>query len=265
MKWSLIYEKAIKEDGSLYFPERLTHEFLQGAKRTMGTYLFANQYLNEVFPAEAQKFKRDWIKYYIQVPDAVYHFAFIDPAIGTSDENDYTGIVVIAVDCESRWFIKIARRERLTPSQIVNLVFEIQSKFSCMAIGIESVAYQKALIYMVSEEMHRRNIIVPLKDINSGPDKSKEQRILGLVPRFEWGHILINQGMSDFEKELLQFPRGAHDDIIDSLSQLENIVFYPDKPRKDPNHEPHHLSSDFESAAIRKYVERANEESNFGE
>lgn len=264
MKWSLIYEKAIRDDGELYFPERLTHEFLQGAKRTMGTYLFANQYLNEVFPAEAQKFKRDWLKYYSQIPDDVYHFAFIDPAIGTSDENDYTGIVVVAVDCESRWFIKLAHRQRMTPSQIVNLVFEIQSKYQCMAIGIESVAYQKALIYMVAEEMHRRDVIVPLKDINSGPDKSKEQRILGLVPRFEWGHVLLNQGMGDFEKELLQFPRGAHDDIIDSLSQIETIVHYPQKVRK-VNDEPHHLSSEFESNAIRKYVERANEENRYDE
>jgi len=37
-KWSVVYERAIREDGSLLFPERLTQEFLDNARRTMGSF-----------------------------------------------------------------------------------------------------------------------------------------------------------------------------------------------------------------------------------
>src|SRR6476659_3032760 len=97
--WSVVYEEAVREDGSLFFPERLTHEFLEEARRKMGTYLFSNQYLNQIFPAEDQKFRKSWLKYYTVLPDVpLYNFAFIDPAISTEDGRDYTGIVVISVD-----------------------------------------------------------------------------------------------------------------------------------------------------------------------
>ena len=49
-KWSLVYERAELTDGTLFFPDRLSREFLDDAKRTMGSYFYANQYLNEVIP-----------------------------------------------------------------------------------------------------------------------------------------------------------------------------------------------------------------------
>ena len=52
MAWDYIIEKAIRDDGSLLFPQKLTHKFLEEAKRTMGSYLYANQYLNEVILAD---------------------------------------------------------------------------------------------------------------------------------------------------------------------------------------------------------------------
>ena len=46
----------------------------------------------------------------------------------------------------------------------------------------------------------------------------KEARIRALQPLFEQGLIEIRRDMTDFVDELLSFPRGKHDDLIDSLS-----------------------------------------------
>ena len=238
MKWAICYKRAIQDDGSLLFPERLSKEFLDNARRTMGSYLFANQYQNEIIPDGETPFKKEWIKYYDAIPSHVHTFCFIDPAISQADTADFTACVVVSVDTEKNWYVRSATRHKVTPSQIVNLVFRLQEKFAPMCIGIEDVAYQKALLYMIDEEMRRRGTIAPVRGIHPGTSKTKEMRIMGLVPRFEWGHIYMNRGLHDFELEYAQFPRSAHDDLLDALAYIEQICVYPEK-EKFTIEEPH--------------------------
>lgn len=249
--WSVVYKRAYNPDGSLFFPQKLTQQFLDNAKKTMGSYLFANQYLNQVIPDEDRVFKKEWFKYYETLPDVKYTFAFIDPAISLEDTADYTAVIVVDVDPNNYWYVRAANRYRVIPTQIINLIFEIQDKFKPMCIGVEDVAYQKALLYMVHQETQRRNKVVPIKGIKPDNDKSKELRIQGLQPRFEWNRIFLNRGLNDLELELLQFPRSQHDDLIDALAYIESIAVVPQQKEFD-NNEPHDKSGpDWERWYIR--------------
>lgn len=258
MKWEQVYKKAIADDGSLLFPERLTHEFLESAKRIMGSYKFANQYQNEIIPESAKPFKDAWIKYYSNLPGNVYRFAFVDPAISQSANADYTGAVVIAVDQNQSWYVEYAQRHRATPTELLNLLFKIQEQFNCQSIAVESVAYQEAILYMLAEEMRHRNKIIPVTGLKRSTDKSKETRILALVPRFEWNRIFLKQGLYDLEMELAQFPRAAHDDLIDALASLEEIVYYPGGSTTQ-NKEPNPNDPSYESWYIKQLVKRSNQ------
>lgn len=259
--WSVVYEKAIREDGSLFFPERIDHAFLKKAKQSMGSILFANQYLNEVFPAEDAKFRREWFRYYTELPvGELYTFAHIDPAISTEDGADYTGIAVVSVDNKHNWYLRHASRSRLTPTQIVRKIFEIQQQFNCLGIGVESVAYQKAIIHLVKEKMDEWGG-VPLKEIRRGPTSHKDARILGLVPVLEWSKFYHQAGMTDFEKELLQFPRSAHDDIIDAVASLKEIIFYPSI--QEESYEPGPHSRDYEKRIIQGYISRTKDDTDY--
>lgn len=245
MRWNVVYEKAIRADGSAYFPAKLGLEVLEQKKRAMGSYIFSNQYLNEIIPAELQCFKQDWFAYYDKLPTNVNTFVFIDPAISQADTADFTGVVVVSVDYEKRWYVRYARRHKITPTEIIKLIFNLNEEFKPNIIGIEEVAYQKALLYFLDEEMRRRNVILPVKGIRPPTDKTKEMRILSLVPRFEFSRMLLNKGLVDLEIELLKFPRGSHDDLIDALAGVDYIYYPPDKDREflkrpnrnDPNYE----------------------------
>lgn len=229
VNWSLVYEKAIRKDGSLLFPERLTHEFLDQARRTMGSYIFANQYQNEIIPDGEQTFKKPWIRRYDSVPELHHTFAFIDPAISEADTADYTATTILKCDSARNWYVALSKRERINPSQIIDLMFDIHAQFKPMLIGFEDVAFQRAILHFAVEEQRRRGIHVPILGVKRSPDKSKEMRILGLVPRFEWGTLFLSGACQPLEDELATFPRGAHDDCLDSLASLEDIVSYPTK------------------------------------
>lgn len=245
MNWDVVYEKAVRDDGSLLFPERLTKEFLANARRTMGSYLFANQYQNEVIPDDEKRFKKEWLKYYRDLPENTYRFGFIDPAIGQKNHNDFTGIVVIEVDSSGFWYVRLANRYKITPTEVVAKMFELHQQFQLRGLGVEVVAYQEALLYMLDQEMKRRQTVIPVTGITRS-SVSKETRILGLVPRFEWGRIFLSPGLTDLEDEVASFPRASHDDLLDALASLEEMVFYPQKVVKelskphspaDPNYE----------------------------
>lgn len=258
--WKIVYKKAYNDDGSLYFPEKLSHEFLERAKRTMGSYLFSNQYLNEIVPSDLQTFKKEWFLYYSEVPKNVNTFIFIDPALSEADTSDSTGVVVVDVDIEKRWFVKYAKRIRCSPTDLITFIFRLNEMFNPKVIGIEQVAYQKALLYFLDEEMRRRNILLPIKGINPPTNKTKQTRILSLVPRFEWGHLFLNRGLQDLELELLQFPRGSHDDLIDALASIEYIYYAPTK--EDPfAKKPGPNSPDYE----RYYIHNLRKGGNDGE
>lgn len=258
--WSIVYEKAIRDDGSLFFPKRLTPKFLEEARRTMGSYLFANQYQNEIIPDDEKQFRVEWLRYYKTLPAHKHTFAFIDPAIGQKKTSDYTGIVVVDVDVDGNWYLKVAKRQRLKPTEIVNQIFALQSEFKCNSIGVETVAYQEALLYMLSEEMRRRDVVLPVTGVKPPTDKTKEMRILALVPRFEWQRISIAQGLHDFETEYSQFPRGSHDDLMDALANIEEIVFYPSKEKPDVIAKPHSPNHpDYERYIIQQKFKQARQ------
>jgi predicted phage terminase large subunit-like protein len=234
--WSVVYDKAIRDDGSLFFPSRLDRSFLAEQRKIQGPYIFANQYQNEIIPGDAQDFKQEWIRYYDKVPTNVYTFIFIDPAISQQSTADYTAYVVVRVDSSGYWYLERAKRQRINATDTIKLVFDLADQYKPMAIGIETVAYQKALLHFLDEEMRRRGTVVPVTGINRGPDKTKEQRILSLVPRFEWGRILLNRNLDDFEDEYAKFPRSRHDDLLDALASIEEIAFNPQEERQ--THEP---------------------------
>lgn len=261
MKWKTVYKRAYNDDGTLFFPEKLSAEFLESVKKTMGSYIFSNQYLNEIIPSELQTFKKTWFKYYQSLPEVKHTYIFIDPALSEADTADSTGLVVVHVDAERRWFVEHAARYRISPTKLVDFLFELNKRYKPQSIGIETVAYQKTLLYFLAEEMRRRGEILPVTGIKCDTTKSKQARILSLVPRFEWGHVFFNQGLTDLELELLQFPRGSHDDVVDALAYIEYIASYPDK-KKEELTKPHSPSDPrYEMWAIQQKLRRASHES----
>lgn len=258
MNWSVVYERAIRKDGSLFFPERLSQSFLDDARRVMGTYFFANQYLNQIVPEGNTAFKQEWFKYSKETQDNTLTWAFIDPALSESDSADATALTVVKTDIELNWHVYQAKEYRINPSELVELAFRVAEEFKPQCIGIEETAFQKALLYMISDEMRRRGKIIPVKGVKQPTDRCKEARIMGeLVPRFEWGHIIFHGNFPELEMQLLNFPRGAHDDLIDSLASIAHIATYPSKERK-PDNGPNYRAKDYERTHIEALKTKRN-------
>jgi len=258
-KWACAYDKAIRDDGSLLFPKKLSREYLTRQRKIQGSYIFAHQYQNEIIPGDDQDFKREWLVYYDELPRIKHTFAMIDPAISLDQAACYTALAIVDVDVNNMWYLKVARRLKITATQTVKLIFDVQDIYGCSVIGIETVAYQQALMHFIQDEMRKRKKTVPVHAVNRGPDKSKNMRIRSLVPRFEWAGIQIKRGLTDFEDEYNKFPRGTYVDILDALSSIEEFSF-PPEPEKQNLKPPSPNHKDYEKWFIKNQLMKGNQD-----
>ncbi len=232
-KFAVCYDKAIRDDGTLLFPEKLSQGFLDSQRKSQGSYIFAHQYQNEIIPAEDQDFKKEWLSYYKALPTRKTTVCMIDPAISLDQEACYTAIVVVDCDENNQRYLRYARRVRITATQTVDMIFKVYEAFKPNIIGVESVGYQMALLHFIVAESRRRNISIPIHAVKRAPDKSKGMRIRSLVPWFETQRVLVKQGLTEFEDEYAKFPRGSYVDILDAFSDAMDLCYPPQKQRKD--------------------------------
>ena len=231
-RFSVYARQAILPNGELLFPERLTKQFLDNQKISQGSYFWSCQYQNMPVDDEDATFKySDMKRVSSEMIDGkpINWFLTVDPAISQEKYADYTAMVVAGYDNERNIYVKDILRARMTPSEIVDNIFYLFEIHKPSAIGIENVAFQKTLQYSLHDKMKERGWWLPIREIKRG-SASKEDRIKRLQPFYEYGHIYHLKtcaNIDDLEYELVHFPKGQTDDIIDALSDIVEIGFPP--------------------------------------
>lgn len=231
--WSTFIRSCYNDDGSVLFPEKFTKERLENIRsKPGGRYHFASQYMNNPIDEESADFKASWIKHYDPTtphPGSLY--LTIDPAISLSRDADFSALVVAGMFSDRRIRVVDSIHRRMVPSDLVDAIFELVKKWRLHRVGIETFAFQQTLKYDVQRKQRESGVFFSIDELgkrHSGRGEqvlSKEARIRRLQPYFEQGLVEIRSDMAELADELLAFPRGRHDDLIDALSyQLDYLV-----------------------------------------
>lgn len=228
------YEGNIEtgEGFSSLWPDKFSQKELLTRLHEKGWYEFSSQYLNNPVPSEDADFKKEWFMYY-DIEEyrgkEMRTILTIDPAISIEKSADYTAMAVTGIDSFSNLFIKDIVRKKMKPSEIIDTIFTLNELWHPQMIVLETIAYQKALAYALRDEMNRRRRYLPIYEINQH-EKSKDQRIRGLQPIYmnkKIYHRKTHPLTPYLEEELMTFPRGRHDDIIDALSMSLDFLVPP--------------------------------------
>jgi predicted phage terminase large subunit-like protein len=252
--FNILKKSAYNEDGSLFFPEVLSTKELDKIRRRQGASIFSKQYLNEPVSDENAIFKSDQL---VRIPWAkvsgrpMNWFLSVDPAYydprGTMQYSDFAVLALVGMDYQRELYVRHIVRRKMSYSEIINEMFAIYTdgRFADaqknMRIVLEVVG-AKSLSYELHNEQKRRNTWLPVKELTIRK-MAKEERIRALAPFYEYGHIYhIKEcpNVEELEYELLHFPSGKHDDIIDALATVLEIASPPtykqvkedDKPSK---------------------------------
>jgi predicted phage terminase large subunit-like protein len=248
--FDILIRGAYNEDGSLYFPSRLTADFLEKQKKRQGSWIFSCQYMNQAIDTENQCFREEWIEYYDKVPQTLNYFITIDPAGTTGRESDYTAVLVIGVDCYSNIYVIENYQLKVTQGEWMDIVFREARKYeisSCHnpvltgrtweskggAVSLETNALQKTYKYAFDLEMEKRKEYFPIVEAKpTGSSGNKESRIAALQPFFEQGKVFLKRDQTSLIDQILRFPKSKNDDQIDALKDVLPIM-YPPEPDKE--------------------------------
>jgi len=157
-------------------------------------------------------------------------FTGVDPASSTKRGADFSVIFNIAVDYDGNRFVLPYYRKRATPLDLADSIITNFKVNRSAKTRIESVGYQEMLRQYIKEKSADEGLFIPGLEIKENPRTSKSYRLESLQPLFAQGNVFIQKNQQALLDELLLYPRGKHDDLLDGF-------FYANKNCYKPTHE----------------------------
>lgn len=144
-------------------------------------------------------------------------YAGIDPASSLSLRADFFVIILLGIDSDDNKYIVDIVRERMDPAEQPQKIIDTFKKYRPRRMRIETVAYQEALRANVRKMMQEQDIYIPGLEKGIKPRNKKSERLFSLVPMFARGQFFFRTQDLEAQKEFLSYPKGKHDDIMDSV------------------------------------------------
>jgi len=223
-------------DGELFFPSRLTEDYVQSQRIMMkDTYLWSAFYLCRPQSESDQLFKEDQfhtINDY-EIPLNCFTTILTDFASGENKDNDRTALFAVALDAHRTAYVLEARVGRWLPKRAIREALELFAKYQhrfCKGITIEKTAHTEWAKAMLEEERRSLGIRPPIIEIGGRSKETKIQRIQGLHGRFQeggrifWAESIRKNDLQlwqSIQSEFCEFPFSQHDDIPDAISDLD--------------------------------------------
>ncbi len=206
-----------RRTGEVIHPARESAKVLESIKKTLGTYDFSAQYLQNPVPLGGNMIKWSWFKTYDTTPpwgrddEIVQRWVTASECSELSDYSVGTTWLIKGDDC----YLIDVTRERLDYPFLRKRVIKDAARHHASAILIEDKGSGTSLI----QDLEQAGI----HPIAIEPHGDKITRMWAQAARIEAGTVHLPKSapwLQDFQSEVMQFPNGRHDDQVDSLSQF---------------------------------------------
>lgn len=211
--------------GEPLWPAREGPAELAVQKQILGSYAYAGQYQQRPSPRGGGLFKREWFRYYDDVPVLDRMAQSWDLAFKDGETNDF----VVGL---------IAGQRGADIYLIDRYKAHVSFQQTCRAIQTYVTRYPRATAVYIEDAANGPAVIDALRHQVPGliavkPEGGKFSRAAACEPRVEAGNIYLprpttphgsrmpeREWVDDFVEQLAAFPRGEHDDDVDAFAQL---------------------------------------------
>jgi len=242
-KWEVINLPAIageddlmgRAEGEALWPERFPVKELARIKRMLGSYWWAALYQQTPQAEDGEIFKRSQFRYFyddgmyfvlhkpegekrFQVADCEI-FQTCDAAATEKESSDYFVLGTWAVTPDSDLLLLDLFREKAETTKHEEIMKNGLLRWKPFSQFVENATYGLALLQALVKKGYP---VQPLK-----ADKDKVSRARTMAARYEVGTVYHRLGapwLTDYEDEMIAFPRGAHDDQVDVASYAAIVL-----------------------------------------
>lgn len=251
--WEEVKYPAIAEEdeeyrkaGEALHPERYDLKQLMSIKATITPRDWAALYQQSPTLDEGAYFDRQFFRYYgegeeHQRPKLLNIYQTWDLALGQKEQHDYTVGMTFGVDTNDDIYILDIKRGRWNAMDIVEYIIDSYEQWKPITVGIERTHMQMAIEPFLNKRIRERKVYeLSVYEMLPGR-RDKELRARSIQGRMVQGKVYFPRlapWLGVFETELLQFPAGANDDVVDVFAYagllLDDLlaprIAQPEKP-----------------------------------
>lgn len=215
VNWYSKLYKAI-ENGKALWPGMWTLELLEKKKGEIGSLAFESEFMNNPLDPTSQILFTN--SFYEDNVDLNFCdcYTYLDLSSREKELNDYCAMVTIARHRDTGTLYTIDPvRMKGKLEDILEWFFQYYNKYKHIAIGIESNSFQEWFFQLAQSEGNKRGIYPPIQAIEAIKDKVTRAKSVSV--HTENGTVKFHKNFQNFNSEIIQFPKAAHDDWVDSL------------------------------------------------
>ena len=210
----------VRRVDDILHPERESKDALDRIKAEIGSLQFSAQYQQRPVPLEGNLIRRDWFRYYDQLPQASGRriVQSWDIAMMTGDTNDYSVCTTWHIIKQDYYLVDVFRA-RLQYPDLRRKIAGLAAQHGAGTILIENAGPGMAVLQDLWRDLPRGMV----RPLGQKPQGSKADRMVAQSAKIEGGHVHLPRDadwLDTFLLEHLAFPHGRYDDQVDSVSQF---------------------------------------------
>ena len=224
--WTVLNLPAISDDGKALWPEQYDVPALEQIRRALPARDWSALYQQSPSPETGDYFKRDWIRTFNIFPmrSTLSIYGASDYAV-TADGGDWTVHVSVGVDPEGRVYLLDMWRGKTSSDQWVEAFCDLVAKWKPVGWAEETGQIKSGVGPFLQRRMMERRAYVARESFPTRGDKAiRAQSIRG---RIAMQGLYVPAGapwVNDLISEMMSFPVGVHDDQVDALGLIGQIL-----------------------------------------
>lgn len=221
--------RLLRRVGEALHPARYTRAMLLQQKNASPKDEWNALYQQNPVPDDGEFFSRYDIRTMgPNLPGSLDDYTFVtawDFAIGEKQRNDWTVGTVGAINLNGDLIVVDMIRGRFGTNQIIESIMAFINKYPIHSLGMEHGQIMMTLKPLVEEQLRKTRANTTFSDeLKPVTDKQvRAQPLRALVQRGQF-YVLNQPWAEKMIGEMLRFPKGSHDDIVDSLAWLARIA-----------------------------------------
>lgn len=225
-RWEVLELPALDEAGKALWPEWYNAQSLDRIRAAIGPREWSALYQQRPSPDDGDYFKAEWLRPYDTPParETLRVYGGSDYAV-TADGGDYTVHAVVGLDPEGRMYLLDLWRKQASTEEWIEAFCDLVKEWKPIGWAEETGQIRSGVGPFLDRRQRERNAYVVREQFPTRGDKAvRAQSIRGRMA-LEGLYVPISASWYPaLRSELLSFPAGKHDDQVDALGLVGQLL-----------------------------------------